>query len=402
MQCDPSEGLGNVGDNTEISEPSQQELGQQVSLSDLQGPSLGDANKLKQMRAGIMAVLAANQESVKADLNANNEKLQQFENSIKADLAANQESVKADLNANNKKLQQFENSVKADLAAHNENINSVRADLVANQESVKAEIGRIRKGIQAENEKLISKFELKNQETKKLLEAKLDSEARRLTNLVGQVQKDAESELLAVKRQIQAVNTDLETRIMQANSTMQGVIEELANHMEEHKSEVDSTINKLGQDINNRLTRQKESIDQASTQEKSDFDNEIQQVNAKIVALEHKFMEFLRSAVVAEPHAVDNNVGSPSVVTPSDQIRGDGNGNSVLTDRNRTCSCQANSCDACTCISGNVNASRVHGPIENPQVSSVLSTSGLPLPLSDDCTDCTAVRRYTSLALGVL
>jgi hypothetical protein len=71
--------------------------------------------------------------------------------------------------------------------------------------NIKIEGGRI---IQAENEKLIRKFELKNQETKEF-EAKLDSEARRLTNLVGQVQKDAESELLAVKRQIQAVNTKL-------------------------------------------------------------------------------------------------------------------------------------------------------------------------------------------------
>jgi hypothetical protein len=280
-------------------------------------------------------------------------------------------------------------SVKADLAAHNEKLQeSVRADLAANQESVKAEVGRM---IQAENEKLIRKFELKNQETKKEFEVKLDSEARRLTNLVGQVQKDAESELLAVKRQIQAVNMEVETRIVQANSTMQGVIEELANQMEEHRSEVDSTINKLGQDINNRLTRQKESIDQASTQEKSAFDNKIEQVNAKIVALDHKFMELPRSALVAEPHAVDNNLGSPSVVTPNDQTRSDGNGNSVLTDGNRTCSCQANSCDACTCISGNVNASRVHGPIEYPQVSSVLSTSELPLPLFDDCTDTNPV-----------
>jgi hypothetical protein len=85
----------------------------------------------------------------------------------------------------------------------------------ANQESVKADIGsvkadisRVRNDIKAENEKLIKRFELQSQEAKKEFSAKLDSEAWRLINLVGQVQKGTESELLAVKRQIQVVSTN--------------------------------------------------------------------------------------------------------------------------------------------------------------------------------------------------
>jgi hypothetical protein len=62
-----------------------------------------------------------------------------------------QDSIRADLSATNAKLEQFQNS--------------------------------IRKDIKTESEKLIKKFELKNQEMKKELTAKSDSEARRLTKL---------------------------------------------------------------------------------------------------------------------------------------------------------------------------------------------------------------------------
>jgi hypothetical protein len=230
---------------------------------------------------------------------------------------------------------------------------------------------------------------LKNQETKKEFSAKLDAEASRMTKLVGQVQRETEAGLLAVKRLMQTNNNELETRIVQASSTTQGVVEELANQIEVHRSEVDSTINKLGQDIDNRFSRQKETIEQASMQEKSAFDIKIEQVKAKIVALENKVMELPRSAVVAEPRAVNNNEGSPSAVNTSDQTRGDGSGSSVLADGNRTCSCQANSGDAC--ISNNMHVSGVHGTAEYPQVSNFLSTSELPLPLFDDCTDTNPV-----------
>jgi hypothetical protein len=90
----------------------------------------------------------------------------------------------------NAKLQE---SVKA-------NISSVRAELSANRENIQkfeervtADISSVRKDIKAENEKLIKRFELQSQETKKEFSAKLDSEARRLTNLLGQVQRKIES-----------------------------------------------------------------------------------------------------------------------------------------------------------------------------------------------------------------
>jgi hypothetical protein len=102
------------------------------------------------------------------------------------------------------------------------------------QDSVKAGIDRVRKDIKGENEKLIKRFELQSQE------AKLDSEARRLTSLVGQVQRKTESELLVVKVQIQVVSTELETRIGQSNANTQGIIDEPASQIVDHRSEMDA------------------------------------------------------------------------------------------------------------------------------------------------------------------
>jgi uncharacterized coiled-coil protein SlyX len=176
----------------------------------------------------------------------------------------------------------------------------------------------------------MKRFELQSQEAKKEFSAKLDSEAWRLTNLVGQVQKGTESELLAVKRQIQVVSTEFETRFGQANANTQGIIDELSRQVVDHRSEVEASITKLDQDIS-RFSRQKESIEQ---------------VNAKIGALESKICEVLtRSAVVAEPCAVEN-LQSPSIVNQSDLIMNNGTiNNSVPTNENPTCSCQSSSCN---------------------------------------------------------
>jgi ABC-type uncharacterized transport system fused permease/ATPase subunit len=100
----------------------------QVREPSPKGPSLDDASELKQMLAGIMAAIQQNT------------KLQE--------LSANQDSVRA----NNKRIQQFQDSV--------------RADLSANQERVMADINSIRNDIKAENVKLIKKSELQSQQAK--------------------------------------------------------------------------------------------------------------------------------------------------------------------------------------------------------------------------------------------
>jgi hypothetical protein len=80
-----------------------------------------------------------------------------------------------------------------------------------------------------------------------------------------------------------------------------------ADQIEEHRAEVNRNFNKLGQDLDIRLTQQKGCMDQATTQEKSVFESNIDHVNAKIVALENRILGLPRYAVVAEPKAVDLN-----------------------------------------------------------------------------------------------
>jgi hypothetical protein len=129
---------------------------------------------------------------------------------------------------------------------------------------------------------------------------------------------------------------------VQTSNNTQDVIEKLASQIVEHRSDVDSTITNLGQKICNKLTRRKERIEQAATREKSAVENKFEQVNAKIVTLENRVLELpIRSVVTAEPRAVDHNVVSHSVANQSDLIRSnDTENNSVLTNENRTCSCQ--------------------------------------------------------------
>jgi uncharacterized coiled-coil protein SlyX len=57
------------------------------------------------------------------------------------------------------------------------------------------------------------------------------------------------------------------------------VIEELANQIIDHRAEVDQNLDKLDQEVNNRISRQKETLEQ---------------LNAKIVALGKKFRQHQR------------------------------------------------------------------------------------------------------------
>jgi uncharacterized protein YukE len=105
---------------------------------------------------------------------------------------------------------------------------------------VKSEIEKFRRQMQTENEALISKFENQNKQTRKEFSGKLEAESRRLTNLVSQVQKETESELGGFKRQLQNVQSDLQEKLLQNSSNTQGLIEELANHVDERQSEVNT------------------------------------------------------------------------------------------------------------------------------------------------------------------
>jgi hypothetical protein len=200
---------------------------------------------------------------------------------------------------------------------------------------------------------------------------------------------------LVVKGQIQVGSTELETRIGQSIVNTQGIIDELASQIVDHRSEGDATITKLGQDMSNSFTRQKESIEQinqaATHQEKSAVESRFGQVNDKIVALRSKFCEVPIRAVRAESRATGNSLVAPSVVCQSDHAR-DHDGimsNSGPTNENSSCTCQSSSCNVC--VSESVHAARVNVSTELLSVSSFLSSSKLPLPLFDDSSDTNPV-----------
>jgi hypothetical protein len=319
-----------------------------------------DSSDLKQILTGIMEV-------IRADLGAKNEKIQRLQESNRADLS----SVKTDLSANNEKIQHLQESVKTYLSSVKANISSKFSQLhEANtkyQENLRAKT-------KAGNEKLIKSFELQSQQSNKEFLAWLDSESRRLTNLVGQVQKETESELVAVKRQLQVVSTGFETRLEQSSTHTQGIINELASQMVDHRSGVEATISKLDQDVSHRLTRQRESIDKTNqivNQAKSATESRLEQMNAKIVALESKIADApSRAAFAVESHATSNILLSPSVVNqndPSSDI-GSTTSHSVPTNKNHACSCQSgNTCNVCVRACG--GTTEMNGPIESLSVS---------------------------------
>jgi hypothetical protein len=209
------------------------------------------------------------------------------------------------------------------------------------------------------------------------------------------VQKETESELLAVKRQIKVVSTGFETRLEQSNADTQGIIYKLASQMVDHRSEVDATITKLGQNMSSRFIRFIrfiEQINQAVTQEKSATESRFEQVNAKIVALESKISEVpSRIAVAAESRTTGNSFVSPSVVHQSDYATDHDStmSNSRPINENPSCSCQSSSCNVG--VSQSVHAARVNVSTEPLSLSSFLSSSKLPLPFSDDSSDTNPV-----------
>jgi predicted nucleic acid-binding Zn-ribbon protein len=123
---------------------------------------------------------------------------------------------------------------------------------------------------------------------------------------------------VAVKKQLQIVNTGFETKLKQSSTRIEGIIDELANQMVDHRSEVETTISKLDQDVSRRFTRQRESIDQANqavNQEKSATQRRLVQMNAKTVALQSKIADApSRVAVAEESRATSNVLLSPSIV----------------------------------------------------------------------------------------
>jgi hypothetical protein len=174
------------------------------------------------------------------------------------------------------------------------------------------------------------------------------------------------------KRQLQNVQSDLQEKLLQNSSNTQGLIEELANHVEERQPEINTKLKELGKDMSSQFEQQKEGNNHDAIQQKLDV------VNTKIAALEKKVSE-PRPAMLIEPLTHEYNWSNPSVVQQSDQLI-----TAVQIEENRTCSCQSEYCQEC--MSNQFNSCRMNAN-NNNQVSSFLNSSELPLPQFDEAKD---------------
>jgi hypothetical protein len=130
-------------------------------------------------------------------------------------------------------------------------------------------------------------------------------------HLVGQVQRDNEVEVVAVKKQVQAVSNELEDKLAQTSIQTNAVMDQLTSRVIENKSCTDNNLHKLDQRVDklNEVCemkdtlnenasvvqrRQRESIELINQQvntEKSLTDSRIEKLSDEIIALRSKASE---------------------------------------------------------------------------------------------------------------
>jgi hypothetical protein len=325
---DESVGLGSVGSNIETPDP----VPHEIADNEESGPVTQSSASVELLLKNFMAVIQEGnrtlQESIKSDINSIKSEI----SSVRSDVREEINSVRAELNTNSERLEQF-------------------------RANISAEIASIRTDVKAETDRLIKNCERKNEELRKEIESNLDSEARRITNLVGQAKREFQSELLAAKEQ-----------------------------MDEGQEKLSSAISTLSKEVNDRFTQQKESTDNAISQEKSVLEDKFGEIQAKFVALENKISEMPRTAVVVEPQATSDTTQPPSAVDQIDQRAG-GYRNLGQVDEDRPCPCETNNCTVCMSMNGNDRS--MNGNVS--QVSTFLSTNELPLPTFDECKEVNPV-----------
>jgi hypothetical protein len=289
LACGQTEGLGNTDEQAETTDPLTQRSSQSKENSDIQ-----------LMLAGFMTVM---QQS--------NEKLQ---DSIKTDF----NSVKADIN----NVRTDFNSVKADITNVRTDISARIMQLEESNAQLRESNTKFQEGLRAElkadYEKLIGKLEQQSNKSNKELSAKLESESRRLTKLVGQVRQETEVELIAVRSQIDVVSSSFETKLAQAHSQAQDKVDRLSSQIITNKAEVEASITQLNRDVDHQLTQQGESLremNQVLDQEKANTQTRFEQVNAKIASLQTKIADVpSRTVPTTDSRPSSSNPFSPSVV----------------------------------------------------------------------------------------
>jgi exonuclease VII large subunit len=310
-------------------------------------------------------------DSIKSDLNSTQIKLDQFQNSVKSDLnslRSDLNEVKSDLSANQTKLDQFQSSVRSDL-------NGVKSDLQAHQEQVRADI-------QAENQKLLRNFEAQTQGLRQEFNQKLESENRRVSQLVSQVQSETAAELAAVKGQLQGMSTEFDARLDHSNANTQGLINELADQMQEHRSEVSV-----------QMERQKESLEKLTEANTREVANQFDQMKAKFVEIESKLNVSAERQTLAPGASVVVHHSPPPSAAPTDgPTRTEAiETSSGTVDGTVSCNHPPTTGHTVTSHSGVNDCAEHANPTAEVSLSGYLTNSELPVPLFDDMSETNPV-----------
>jgi hypothetical protein len=122
------------------------------------------------------------------------------------------------------------------------------------QESFRGEISALQNKVKAdvslENQKLIKRFGIQNQKLKQELTEKLSSETDKFSRVLRQVQDDTESELVAVKRNLQVMSTEFDAKLGQQAKDTSRIAGELTGKFVQNRGQVTEQIAKLSEETN--------------------------------------------------------------------------------------------------------------------------------------------------------
>jgi uncharacterized protein YukE len=122
------------------------------------------------------------------------------------------------------------------------------------QESFKGEISilqnKVKEDVRFENEKLIKIFERENQKLSQELTKKLRSETEKFSHLLRQVQDDTESELVAVKRNLQVMSSEFDAGSGQHANDTSHIVDELASTIVYNSEQVIEQVAELSKEMN--------------------------------------------------------------------------------------------------------------------------------------------------------
>jgi tellurite resistance protein len=106
-------------------------------------------------------------------------------------------------------------------------------------------IATLQESFKVENQKLIKRFERDNQKLRQEITEKLSSETDKFYHLLRQVQDDTESELVAVKRNLQVMGTEFDAKLGQQTKDTSRLAAELTCKIVQNKEQVTEQISKL-------------------------------------------------------------------------------------------------------------------------------------------------------------